>query len=315
MPPVVLGLVFATARTWADSAFGTDIEEGAYTCLDYARKIPDMALQILPLAVSFVVYPFLSEWAMRGEKDRLADALVKTTRALAFVFIPTSVGLMVLSKPVIDLVYKHGEFGERGAVWSSMALFCYAPGLFFFSLDASINHWYFALKDTRTPNYIGVAGAILHIVIAYAGVYVLGGTENALVGIAAVALALTLSKTAKIVVLYGLIRKRIGRIDRGKVISFAVKLAASAGVMGALVYFVHQGSAPRLADFGPLAGSVKKQALANLGIGFVVGAVGFLAVAALLRIEELHLVVGHMMQKVRARLGRARQGASDAEEE
>jgi putative peptidoglycan lipid II flippase len=306
MPPVVVGLAFATARTWADSRFGTDIAPGAYTCLDYARKIPDFTLQVLPLAVSFVVYPFLSEWAMRGEKEKLADALIATTRALAFVFIPVSVGLMALSAPVINLVYKHGAFGDEGAMWSSMALFCYAPGLFFFSLDASLNHWYFALKDTRTPNYVGAACATLHVIIAYVGVYHLGGTTKALAGIATVALALTISKTSKIIILYALIRKRIGHIDRKKVAAFAAKLALCAAVMGVLMWVTNAAMAPRLAQVGPLVQSVKKRALVELVIGFTVGGVAFLVAAAVLRIEELQLVLAHATAKVRGKLGRGR---------
>ncbi len=306
MPPVVVGLLFSAARYWADIIFSGRVGLGVYTCLDYARKIPDMTLQVLPLAVSFVVYPFLSEWWTRGERDKMADALVSTTRALAFVFVPVSVGLMALSKPVIDLVYKQGLFGEEGAIWSSIALFCYAPGLFFFSLDASINHWYFAAKDTRTPNYVGAACAVLHIVFSYVGLYRLGGINRPEVGIAVVALALTVSKTIKIIILYGMVRKYIGRVDRSKVLIFAGKLLLCTALMAVLMWQLHALTGPRIAEFGPFVGHGKIQAMANLGLGFAAGGALFLVVALVLRIEELRLVLDHLTTRIRQRLRRGK---------
>jgi len=298
MPPVVLGLVFSTFRTWADSRFGTDIGEGVYTCLDYARKLPDLFLQLLPLAVSFVVYPFLSDWARRGEHNKMADALVTMTRVMAFIFVPTTVALMVLSRPLVTLVYEHGAFGEEGVLLSSLALFCYAPGLLFFSLEGSINKWFFAYKDTGTPNYVGAACAVLHIVIGYVGVYVLH------VGIAAIALALTISKSIKVIILYGLIRRRIGAIDVRKVLQFAGKLALATAIMGGAIWWLHTATSPGLAELELLAKHPKLPALASLVLGAVVGTCVFLAVAAIMRVEELGTVVDHLLAKVKKLRGR-----------
>ncbi|MCD6360917.1 MAG: hypothetical protein J7M38_08620 [Armatimonadetes bacterium] len=44
MPPVVVGLLASTARTYFDSRFGTDAGEGVYAALDYARKLSDMPI-------------------------------------------------------------------------------------------------------------------------------------------------------------------------------------------------------------------------------------------------------------------------------
>lgn len=290
MPPVVVGLVFSTMRTWADSRFGSDIGAGVYTCLDFARKVPDLPLQTLPLAVSFVVYPYLSEWAIRGERDKMADALVSMTRALAFVFIPASVALMIVALPVIRLIYQHGEFAGEQAELSALGVFWYAPGVFFFSLEGSINKWFFAFKDTATPNFVGAAFAVVHVIIGYLGVYHLGATARA--KLSWVAAALTISKSAKVIVLYTLIRRRIGHIDKARVLAFCGKLAVGVALMGIALWALEGQLTPVLAVWQPPVGGVKATALVNLGASFVVGATVFLVAAALMRIEELSMVLG-----------------------
>ena len=65
---------------------------------------------------------------------------------------------------------------------------CYASGLFFYSVEGSINKWYFALKDTWTPNWVGALWALGHLTIS-----IVGGLYTPL-GLAAVALAYPISK-------------------------------------------------------------------------------------------------------------------------
>ncbi|MFP3904068.1 MAG: murein biosynthesis integral membrane protein MurJ, partial [Armatimonadota bacterium] len=313
MPPVVVGLVFSAARGFADSIFADRVGTGVYTCLTFGRKMTDAPLQILPLAVSFVVYPYLSQWATEGAKDKLADALVSMTRALAYIFVPSAVAIMMLSRVVISVMFEHGEFGPEGATLASVALFCYAAGMVTFAVEGSINKWYFALEDTATPNYVGAAMAVLHIIIAYVGVHIVkssyssGEVANLStlgLGIAAIALALTISKTTKVVILYGLLLKRIGTIDTSRVYRFIGKLAVSTGLMTLAIHLtLVLVRDPVWALGGPLE-SKKVKMIILLLVNGVVGTAVYLGASALLRIDEFDKVWDHLAGRVKKRLGR-----------
>lgn len=309
MPPLLIGMGAAYARNVADTIYADRLGEGMYTSITFARTMGDSALQILPLAVSFVVYPFLSGWAARGEKDKLAESLVSMTRVMAFIFVPISVGMMFLARPIITVVYEHGKMTSSDAAWSAIALFCYAPGLLFFALETSVMKWFFALQDTKTPNYWGAAMAVLNILIGYVGVMWLWpqGYISATLALASVALALTISKTAKVIILYALLRRKIGHIDRRAVLLFAGRLALAAAVMGGVIYFVGSAVTPSLNAWEiPIRESLAKKVrmLALAGIVGVSGGSVFLIVAALLKLEELTMVAGYLRQKVRSKLKR-----------
>lgn len=282
MLPVLVGVIFSALRGFVESRVATDIGAGTYASLKYARGIVDLPVQILPLAVSFVVFPYLTEWAGQGARDRMAEALVAMTRALAFLFVPCSVGIILLAKPVVELLYLRGKFGPEDVHPTALALFAFAPGLLFYAVEGSINKWFFALKDTVTPNAVGIGAVFLHLGIALVGAYVLRGDVTVL------ALAYSISKSVKVIMLYALIKPRIGRIPLAPQLAYVGKLAIACAVMSGAVLGADSVLLPVLE-------SGKLRLLGCVAMGVV----AFLATAAVTRIEEFYLVTDHILKKLK----------------
>ncbi len=293
MPPVVVGLLASSARTFFDSRFSVDAGAGIYTALDFARKISDAPILILPLAVSLVVYPFVSEWASRENREMFTRALVSMTRVMSFLFVPMAAGLIVLSVPAIQFLYMgKGAFTVEDSFVVQRALIPYAAGIPFFAVESSVDKWYFALGDTATPNYVGAVAAGLHVLIAWFGVHVL--KRN--VGI--IALALTASKGIKVIVLYAMLRRRLEAISSGEIASFVARLVVATAVMVVVLTFVSNALGGMIVDAGRIQRAV------FLAICTGAGAVTYLTAAALLRIEEVGQVTGYLRRKIAGRLGR-----------
>jgi len=291
LPPVVVGLVFSLARSYFDSRFGTHAGEGVVSALNYGRMLAELPGLVLPLAVSLVVYPFVSEWASRQDKKRLADSLVAMTRAMAFIFVPLALAMIVLARPIVATAFERGEFGPEDTTAVTKALVPYSAGVPFFAVEASINKWYFALHDTATPNYVGAAMAVLHILIAGAGVYAL----NRSIGV--IAAALSISKGLKVILLYALLRKRIGAIDRAAVMSFLGRLLIATAIMIAVVIGIERGLAPLLMTGGTLMRLIFLAVVGVSGVGV------YLVAAWALRIEEVGMVVGYVRKKLAKKFG------------
>lgn len=293
MPPVVVGLLASSARTFFDSRFSVDAGEGVYTALDFARKIADAPILILPLAVALVVFPFVSEWASRENREMFTRSLVSMTRVMAFIFVPMAAGLIVLALPAIQLLYQgEGAFTVEDSFVVRRALIPYAAGIPFFAVESSLDKWYFALGDTATPNYVGAVAAALHVLIAWFGVHVLGRN----VGI--IALALTASKGLKVIVLYAWLRRRLEAISGREVGSFVLRLAIATAVLVVALLVAEQVFGGLLVDTGRLHRAV------YLALCSGVGAVAYLVAAAVLRLEEVTEVIGFVRAKLLRRRGR-----------
>ncbi len=291
MPPVIVGLTFSALRNYFDKRFGTFAGEGVVAALNYGRMLADMPTLILPLAVSLVVYPYVSEWASQQDRKRLADSLVSMTRAMTFIFLPLAIAMIVLAQPIVATAFERGEFTSQNTAMTARALMPYSAGLPFFAVEASINKWYFALSDTATPNYVGAAMAVLHILIAGAGVHLM----NRNIGV--IAAALSVSKGLKVVVLYLLLRGRIGPVDRSEVLSFASRLLIATGAMIVVVIGVANGFGSLMASDSDL------MHLVFLAVCGVSGVAVYITAAALLRIEEVGMVVGYVREKLAKRFG------------
>ncbi len=295
MPPVILSLLFSWLRVYTDSLFGNRISEGAYTCLVYGRSMVDAPGQILPLAVSFVVYPFLSQWAVKDDRARLGRTLVGMTRAMAFVYLPITIGLMVMARPIISLVFGHGRFSSGDVDLAALALYCYAPSMAFLSVEGSINKWYFALQNTWTPSFVGIISACLHIAISWVGVTYMGGS------VAAIALALTISKSLKVIVLYILLRGKVEDVNLRAQGVWAARLAFAVATMAILVWAVAPHLTSFFATWHPPVGGNKVRILTLLCSVGAVGMVWYILACWLIGVEEVRAVAA----RLRARVGRS----------
>ncbi len=293
MPPVVVGLLASAARTFFDSRFAVDAGEGVYTALDFARKISDAPILILPLAVALVVFPYVSEWASRENREMFTRSLLSMTRVMAFIFVPMAVGVIVLALPAIQFLYQgEGAFTLEDSYMVRRALIPYAVGIPFFAVESSLDKWYFALGDTATPNYVGAVMAGLHVLIAWFGVHKLGRN----VGV--IALALTASKGLKVIVLYAWLRRRLEAISRSEVLSFLARLAVATAVLVVALLAGERAFGGLLVDAGRL----------HRGIYLVlcsgVGAMAYLIAAWALRLEEVTEVIGFVRSKLLRRRGK-----------
>lgn len=293
MPPVVVGLLASAARTFFDSRFAVDAGEGVYTALDFARKISDAPILILPLAVALVVFPYVSEWASRENREMFTRSLLSMTRVMAFIFVPMAVGVIVLALPAIQFLYQgEGAFTVEDSYMVRRALIPYAVGIPFFAVESSLDKWYFALGDTATPNYVGAVMAGLHVLIAWFGVHVLGRN----VGI--IALALTASKGLKVIVLYAWLRRRLEAISRSEMLSFIGRLAVATAVLVVALLAGERAFGGLLVDAGRLQRGI------YLVLCSGVGAVAYLIAALALRLEEVTEVIGFVRSKLLRRRGK-----------
>lgn len=289
MIPLVVGILLAYARNVAEAKMAFSFGEGAFSALRYARKFVDLPWQILGIAVSMVIYPFISELGARKEREELAGSLMSTTRVLLFFFVPVTAVCYVLAEPLARLSYYGMKFDERALQNTLVPLVFYLPGMAFFAIEDPLLKWFYAMKDTKTPIALGVMSDLLWATVVIVGVLVLHAQLQAL------ALALVLSKATKVCVAFGILNRRIGPLPWGRLAAFLGKLLAATAAMtvaslaGAHVFL-------KVLPFGdPMA-----RAAAEV---VVVGSVSVVVVSLLsylFRIEECAMVAA----QVRKRLGR-----------
>lgn len=287
MLPLVAGVLFALARNWGETLIAGRIGEGIVATLGYARKLLDQPWQIIAYAISVVIYPFISELSAKRDRDELAESLLSVIRIIVFVFIPTTIIMMALAGSLTRGLL--GFTGNALALVLSALLF-YLPGLVVFALEEPTLKWFYALGNTLIPTLLGIFADIVFFATLLIGVYGFGA------GLPAFALALVISKTLKMAIVYAILNSWLGGLPWGKLKPFAVKMTISSLSLSLFMLMLHW-----------LTPHYEARRLLHLSIsilGCFIGYAFFGVVTWVLRMPEAITVGQFLASAVQKRLGK-----------
>jgi len=130
------------------------------------------ALMLMPQAaiaqsIAIAALPTFSAQVAQNRMSEMRHSLASSLRAALLLSIPASLGLMILRKPIIQVLYQRGQFDERSTELVAWALLWFSAGLVGHALVEILSRAFYSLHDTKTPVYIGVAAMSLNILFSY----------------------------------------------------------------------------------------------------------------------------------------------------
>ena len=312
--PVIASLVVASMGVLIDRNLASRTGKESISWMSFATTLREFPLGLVSLAVSTAILPTLSALAAREQKGRHAPArtpigaqrpaggagdqdfiatLAGGLRLVVVLTLPAAVGLLVLARPLVALLFQHGEFGANDTVQTTLALRLYLIGMLFAAIDLPLVFSFYAKKDTLRPALVGVLGVGLYLLVALPTYRTLG-----MVGLI---LANDVQLAGHALAMLWLFWRRVGTLRGHGIGSTLLKSAFASAVMGGVTYGIVLGMERLLPLGGTLGWAVTVAAGGGAGLGV------YLAVCALLRVRELELVrslVRPLIHRVRQRTER-----------
>jgi putative peptidoglycan lipid II flippase len=138
----------------------------AVSWLYFANRLIELPLGIVGVAMGTVLVPELSR-ALRGnDRTAIAHAESRGLELAVGLALPATLGLIVLSAPIVRLLFEHGAFTTLDAAATAHALMWLALGLPAHVLVKALSPAFFARDDTRTPLLATLRGLAVAIVSA-----------------------------------------------------------------------------------------------------------------------------------------------------
>jgi len=287
--PMLLGLGFLQIAellqsliAWSFAATETDptltilgmtiqrpLNTGAVVRIYAARRLYQLPLGVLAISLGVAVFPLLSRYATRGDRSSFRDALNRALRLATLESFATGVGLIVLARPIMRLVFAWKNFTTADADASAFILQMYAAGMWAYCLLTIFLRAFYALKDVKTPMIVSCVLVVVSLVMVLALVWIPA------LGAGAFGVSTAVTAVLNVLTLAILLRRRMGRFGGRKLAVSTLRSAAAAGVMTGVIYL--------------LWWLVGWRAASGLVVAVCVpgGAAAFLAAAALLRAPEL----------------------------
>lgn len=166
--PVFLGLIVSTVVVVVDRNLAWRAETDAVGAMRYATTLAQLILGLVVAAVSLAVLPQLAYQHASADEDAFRAKLVQALQLITVLLVPAVVGMALLARPIVRLVFEHGETGPEASKLIVAALLLYLPGHLLAGYDQVLIFAFYARKNTRLPVIVGAVASVGYLVVAFA---------------------------------------------------------------------------------------------------------------------------------------------------
>ena len=281
MGPAVIGVAAVQINVFVNSNFASSIIDpstgavgnGPVSWLNYAFRFVQFPIGVFGVAISTATLPIISGSIARQEVGEFRRTLAHSLALVFLLCIPSSVGLAVLGKPIVGLVFEHGKFTPFDTAQTASALAAYSVGLAGYAAIKVLAPAFYALDDARTPMLISLGSIAVN--------YMMNALLVGPLGHVGLAFSTSAVSLVNFVLLLSLMRRKLGRLEGRRLASSLLKICLASALMAAAAWLV----SAQISSHLPLGRSALylAQVVAATGLGAVVFYFG----CRLLRVTEL----------------------------
>lgn len=231
MLPAVIAASAVQINVMVNSIFASYLGDGPVSWLSYAFRLMQLPLGVFGVAIATVTLPLVSRIAALGDFMKFRSTLARALRLALFLTIPSAVGLMILARPIIALIYEHGKFHVHDTIQTAMALQFYSIGLVSYACIKVLSPAFYALNHRYTPMMVSFLSIALNLFFNWIFIFKLHMGHRGL------ALSTALSATLNFGLLYFFMVRFVGPLELRPLLSTCWRCGLSTLPMMILVWF------------------------------------------------------------------------------
>jgi len=204
MAPVAAGVAIRQLNVLCDRMLALAVVPDGASMLFFSDRLAQFPLSLVGVSMGVAAMAVLSRLWARGERARMLEVFTRGFRVVLFLAIPAAVGLAVMRRPIIELLFQGGRFTAEATRRTSWTVFAYCIGIWAFCANQLLVRAFYAVKAVRTPVKVGAWMVALNLALNFSLVWSLRE--------AGLALATSLTSIVQLAVLGALLAKRTGPI-------------------------------------------------------------------------------------------------------
>ena len=286
MIPATIGLSATQINIFINTNFAASCAEGSVSWLNYAFRLVQLPIGLFGVALSIAMLPLLAKQAAKKNLPEMRETMATSLTMVLALTLPATLGLMVLSEPIIRLIFEQGAFSAEDTLATAQTLSLYAVGLFAYSANKVLVPAFYAIDRTRYP----VIASFMAIAVNIA---IINATIDSFQHLA-IAMSTSCTMILNFFFLFIVLHLKLGDLPLKKMFSGLVKIIlATAGLT--LLLFISLSVLK-----SPLSGNKMSQLIAVLAI--IASAAAFYGLMLyLLRLQEAMMFVNMLRKKIKAR--------------
>ena len=286
MIPRTLGIATTQINLIVIVVLSSTLPSGSLAVFNFANNLQSVPLGLFGISFAVASFPVLAQLWAHNKVDEFVDRLTGTMKKIIFFVIPISALIYALRAQIVRVALGTGEFN-----WEDTSLTFETLGIFTVSLCAQsliplLARSFYAIHNTKIPFFTGVFSGALNIVLAM--LFIKSG------GILGLVTAFTIANIVNALLLFFLLRVKIGKIKKQGVIRLFGKIMLSTITMLVVIQALKGliGAEP----FG--ATQTLLGVFAQLSVAITGGIISFVGISWLLGVQEL----GHFARAIHKKI-------------
>lgn len=154
--PSLAASAVVQVKTIISRSFSTEFAQNSVTMMNNANLTWQLPLGIFAQSMGVAMLPTLSSQFALEEKEEYKRVLYNGIKTVFALCIPSTMILMVLSREIMQVLFKWSHMTDYEAAMNGLALLAYAPALLFQSVVVILNRAFYSIQNTRIPLLVGL---------------------------------------------------------------------------------------------------------------------------------------------------------------
>lgn len=241
---------------------------GGVAALYYSNRLIQLPLAVFGISLATAALPKMSREVALNDMEQFKRTISFSLQTVFSIMVPSAIGLMLLSRPIIQVLFQRGEFTAYSTSITVNALFFYAIGLLAYAGIKILVSAFYSMGDTRTPVRTAARALIVNVVLNLILMWPLK--------IGGLALATSIAATTNMVVLYVILDKRVGGIGTREILKALGRTLSASLVMGIVTFagmavLLGGGDAEKFLVAMKLVGLIMLSAVVYIAAAYAIG--------------------------------------------
>jgi putative peptidoglycan lipid II flippase len=287
MLPVTIGLGIVNLDQFINAAFGTLVTKEGPRAIENAFRVYMLPQGIFSVAVATVLFPTLSRMAARRDPGGMRRAVGVGMRQINLLLIPAAAFMVVLTTPIVRLLFERGSFNAQSTHLVSIALFWFAFSLPFGGLNLLLTRTFFAVQRPWIPTSLAALNMVVDIIVSLS-LYKPLGIAGLIIGTVAANVVMTALQVYRLRIGFN------GRLEGTQTVMITARILVASAILGAVSWVVWD-------VLNALLGRSLPAQIVSVGGAATAGALVYARAVLVMHIPEAHQV----RRLVLRQLGRA----------
>ena len=223
MGPGVVGLAATQVNIFVNTLLATSQGTGAVSWLTFAFRLVYLPLGLFGVSIATATLPAVSRHAALDDLAKIRRTASRGLSMMLMLNVPATLGLLVLARPIVELLFEHGRFTAMDTEATATALRLYAVGLIGHSATRIVSPIFYALRQSQIAVAASLAAIAINVILSVS----LAGS----MGFRGLALATSIAALASGGLLVLLLGRRLQGIEGQRLAIVLTKVLAAAAAM------------------------------------------------------------------------------------